>query len=465
MTKPIEIAVVGHTNAGKTSLLRTLTRKVDFGEVSEQPGTTRNPQSSDYRIDGVSVVKYWDTPGLEDSASLHHYLQEFQRQNDSVSGWINAFLNGPEAKKSFEQEAKVLRKMLDADAAIYVIDCRADILPKYRCEVQILTACAKPILPVLNFVRSAGSQAEKWRELLKANNLHVLMRFDAVAPFVGSEKQLYEYLGVVLEDHRHQFEIINKDIERQTSERRVASCRLLADLFVNVTAMRREIDKSDLADEAKKETFIQHFKRDVVTSVRTCIIDLLEVNAFRKDDAEIAIPSWQSGRWDSDVLNPDLLLDAGKRLGTGAAVGAAVGLAVDIALVGISLGAASAIGATLGGMASQGWGQVPRKIINLIRGIEELTLEDQAINTLLDNMVRLLIALEIRGHASTSKVELSPSLLPAAQVKINAMLETLDPARSDPVWEHRPGHARPSSKNREKLVRLVEVKLLGILNG
>ena len=32
----IEIAVVGHTNAGKTSLLRTLTRRRDFGEVSDR---------------------------------------------------------------------------------------------------------------------------------------------------------------------------------------------------------------------------------------------------------------------------------------------------------------------------------------------------------------------------------------------------------------------------------------------
>ena len=30
-------AVVGHTNTGKTSLLRTLTRDVGFGQVSDRP--------------------------------------------------------------------------------------------------------------------------------------------------------------------------------------------------------------------------------------------------------------------------------------------------------------------------------------------------------------------------------------------------------------------------------------------
>ena len=36
MTKPLKLAVVGHTNVGKTSLLRTLLRDRAFGEVSHR---------------------------------------------------------------------------------------------------------------------------------------------------------------------------------------------------------------------------------------------------------------------------------------------------------------------------------------------------------------------------------------------------------------------------------------------
>ncbi len=463
MSKPIQIAVVGHTNVGKTSLLRTLTRKVSFGEVSEQPGTTRHPQSVDFRIDGVSVIRYWDTPGMEDSASLHHFLQEFWRTDDSAAGWIRAFLKGPEASKSFEQEAKVLRKMIDVDAAIYVIDCRADILPKYKYEIQILSACAKPILPILNFVRSADSQEAKWQELLAVNHLHVMVRFDAVAPFVGSERKLYDYLSLVLEDHHEQFTLVTKDIELQASERRVASCRLLADLMVSIAAMRRRIDQADLAGDQKKTVFVQAFKRDLVTLVRTCIVDLLEVHAFRKDDAEFAIPSWESGRWESDVLNPDVLLNDGKRTGAGALVGGAVGFAVDLLLAGTSLGAASAIGATIGGVVSAGWGQVLHKVSNIFRGNKDLTLDDKALIDLICNMVRLVKAIEIRGHASMDKVEASSDPTPEAMTRIREVAEALKTARSDPKWERRIGNPRPNIKKREKLVRLIEGHLIGIL--
>ena len=51
MTGPLlRIAVVGHTNTGKTSLLRTLTRDVGFGEVSSRPATTRHVEASSLLI-------------------------------------------------------------------------------------------------------------------------------------------------------------------------------------------------------------------------------------------------------------------------------------------------------------------------------------------------------------------------------------------------------------------------------
>ena len=41
-TAPLTLAVVGHTNVGKTSLLRTLTRDVGFGAISHRPSTTQH---------------------------------------------------------------------------------------------------------------------------------------------------------------------------------------------------------------------------------------------------------------------------------------------------------------------------------------------------------------------------------------------------------------------------------------
>lgn len=58
----------------------------------------------------------------------------------------------------------MLRTLLEqADAAMMVIDTRGPVLPKFRAEIEILTWCAKPVMPVLNFVQAPNSRREEWR--------------------------------------------------------------------------------------------------------------------------------------------------------------------------------------------------------------------------------------------------------------------------------------------------------------
>src|SRR3546814_12776278 len=76
MNEPIlKIAVVGHTNTGKTSLLRTLTRDSSFGDVADSPGTKRHVEGARLRLDGRPALEWFDTPGWDDSIALLEYLE------------------------------------------------------------------------------------------------------------------------------------------------------------------------------------------------------------------------------------------------------------------------------------------------------------------------------------------------------------------------------------------------------
>src|SRR5690554_5228801 len=70
----LRLAVVGHTNTGKTSLLRTLSRNPDFGKVQDSPGTTRHVEGLRLLADGASAIELFDTPGMEDGMALLDYL-------------------------------------------------------------------------------------------------------------------------------------------------------------------------------------------------------------------------------------------------------------------------------------------------------------------------------------------------------------------------------------------------------
>lgn len=461
---PIDIAVVGHTNAGKTSLLRTLTRQARFGEVADRPGTTRHVQAIALQTDGQTLVRYFDTPGLEDSVALQYHLRQLPEALTSPQR-VRALLDGPEAHGVFEQEAKVLRQMLAADAAIYVIDCREPLLPKHRSEIEVLNTCARPIMPVLNFVRSAHSREREWREALAGHGLHAAVLFDAVAPFVGAERQLYEDLSVLMRQHQATLQTVLRDLERQTLERRAASAQLVADTLISAAAMRREIAPDTLADAQAKAAFVQTFRDELVASVRRCVHDLLQMHGFAPDDATLDVLPWTSERWASDLFNPETLAVVGRLLGKGAAAGAAVGFTLDLALAGLSLGAATALGAAIGGALSQGWGQAPRMLRNKLMGVEELTLDNSVLLLLADNLVHLCQVLQARGHAAQDTIELRMAPSGSYRQALLQLLEPLQPARAHPQWEQRAGQPRDHSPRREALGQRVAQQIIALLDA
>lgn len=447
---PIDIAVVGHTNAGKTSLLRTLTRQVHFGQVSDRPGTTRHVEAIGLDIGGRTVLRYFDTPGLEDSVALQYHLKQMP-ETLTPPERVRALLSGPEARGVFEQEAKVLRQMLASSAAIYVIDCREPLLPKYRSEIEVLNTCARPIMPVLNFVRSEHSREPEWRELLAAYGLHAAVLFDAVAPFVGAERQLYEDLSVLMRQHKTTLQAVLLDLDRQAAERRTACAQRVADTLISAAAMRREIPPETQADPRARQAFVEAFRGELVDGVRRCVHDLLQMHGFERDDARLEVLPWTQDRWASDLFNPETLATVGRLLGKGAAAGAAVGLTLDLALAGLSLGAATALGAAIGGAVGQGWGQAPRMVFNRIRGVEELTLDNDVLVVLADRLTHLCQVLQVRGHAAQDTIELRLAPSSSYRQALLGLLGALQQARAHPEWEHRSGQFRDHSRRREAL--------------
>ncbi|RID99504.1 GTPase/DUF3482 domain-containing protein [Simplicispira hankyongi] len=461
MSQPIEIAVVGHTNVGKTSLLRTLTRKQSFGEVSDRPGTTRHVERIDLHVDGRAAVRFFDTPGLEDAVALQHYMAGLPGDFANPVERVRAFLAGPEAHAAYEQEAKVLRKMLEVDAAVYVIDCRQDVLPKYRSEIELLCACARPVMPVLNFIAASGARADGWRDVLAGFNLHVWMQFDAVAPFVGAERQLFQDLCVLLRPRQAELQAVVAELDRQAQARRVAAATLVARLLVHAAAQRRAVPRAELEAPAGREQAVAQFRKSLAGHTQQVVQAILGVYGFRPDEADLALSPWTSGRWQADLFHPQTLQDAGRKLGTGAAVGAAVGLAADVALAGMSLGAATALGAAVGGVVSQGWSQLPRKLRHKLQGVEELTLEDAVLLGLADSLLRLVRALERRGHAATARLAIAAQS--GDQTELQAVVQALAPARGFPEVAKASALAASPDARREALGQRIASLLLQAL--
>lgn len=428
-SRAIKLAVVGHTNVGKTSLLRTLTGDVSFGEVSHRPSTTRHVEGARLSVDGEALVELYDTPGLEDAIALLDYLERLDRPGERLDGpaRLARFLEGSEARQRFEQEAKVMRQLLDSDAGLYVIDAREPVLAKYRDELAVLASCGKPLLPVLNFVSAQQHREPEWREALSRLGLHALVRFDSVAPPEDGGRRLYESLALLLESARPRLERLIDDQEKQRTAKRHSAARLIAELLIDCAACRRSVETT--ADQEQQA--VEALRKAVRQREQQCVEALLKLYAFRKDDVSSSDLPLMDGRWGDDLFNPETLKLMGVRVGGGVAAGAAAGAGVDLMVGGVTLGAAALVGAIAGGALSTARSYGGR-LLGKFKGRRELTVDDAVLRLLALRQRHLLLALGVRGHAALHSIELTtPQDKTWRKGKIP---EPLSRARAHPQW-------------------------------
>ncbi|WP_144935504.1 GTPase/DUF3482 domain-containing protein [Pseudomonas alabamensis] len=429
MTEPLKLAVVGHTNVGKTSLLRTLTRDVGFGEVSHRPSTTRHVEGARLSVDGQALMELYDTPGLEDAIALLDYLERLDRPGERLDGpsRVERFLEGSEARQRFEQEAKVLRQLLASDAGLYVIDAREPVLAKYRDELEVLANCGKPLLPVLNFVASPTHREPQWREALARLGLHALVRFDSVAPPEDGERRLYESLALLLESARPVLQRLIDDQQAQRLARQQAGKRLIAELLLDCAACRRSV----VAEPAAEAAAIEALRQTVRQREQHCVEALLRLYAFRREDATAHDLPLLDGRWGDDLFNPETLRVLGVRVGSGVAAGAAAGAGVDLLMGGLTLGAAALAGAVAGG-ALQTARNYGSRLMGKFKGARELTVHDDVLRLLALRQQQLMVALDHRGHAAQGSVQLDA--LDEQTWRKGRLPEPLLKARAHPRW-------------------------------
>ncbi|KMY01263.1 GTPase SAR1 [Pseudomonas syringae KCTC 12500] len=445
--RAIRLAVVGHTNVGKTSLLRTLTGDVSFGEVSHRPSTTRHVEGARLSVDGEALVELYDTPGLEDAIALLDYLERLDRPGERLDGpaRLTRFLEGSEARQRFEQEAKVMRQLLDSDAGLYVIDAREPVLAKYRDELAVLASCGKPLLPVLNFVSAQQHREPEWREALSRLGLHALVRFDSVAPPEDGGRRLYESLALLLESARPRLERLIDDQEKQRTAKRHSAARLIAELLIDCAACRRSVETT--ADQEQQA--VEALRKAVRQREQQCVEALLKLYAFRKDDVSSSDLPLMDGRWGDDLFNPETLKLMGVRVGGGVAAGAAAGAGVDLMVGGVTLGAAALVGAIAGGALSTARSYGGR-LLGKLKGRRELTVDDAVLRLLALRQRHLLLALGVRGHAALHSIELTtPQDKTWRKGKIP---EPLSRARAHPQWSTLNPQPKPNQAERQEAI-------------
>ena len=426
----INVAVVGHTNAGKTSLIRTLLRDDQFGDIDEAAGTTRYVEKSTVFAGDDAVLNLFDTPGFEDSSALLQALEELSKTAEAKlpTDLLRAFITRAEDFPDFEQEIKVLRQSLNSDVLLYIIDVREPLLGKYSDEVEILSKAGKPILPVFNFIAGNSEALMRWREQMAQFNLHAALEFDTVAFDFEAEKRLYQKLQSLLEQHYDTLQALI-DYRQEVWKNLVhAAAQRIFQLLTEVACYRREVaGKGGISDA--DVTSMQNFVRE---AEQLALRDLLTIFAFTQLDVDLQQLAVRDGQWELDIFSPRMLKDFGLNAGATALKGAAAGAGIDLMVGGMSLGAATMLGAALGA----GWATLRRyqqELVAAWHGHKWLCVDDDTVSLLYLRQRKLLHTLTQRGHAAQNNIQLSDNgehALPKQWHKVVMVL------RQNPEWQH-----------------------------
>lgn len=426
----IKVAVVGHTNTGKTSLIRTLLRDQRFGKIEDAAGTTRHVEKTAIYSGNSEALTLFDTPGFEDSSALLQVLEEFEKTQPALSpnALLRLFVAKLDQYPEFDQEIKVLRQSLNCDVLLYIIDVREPLLGKYRDEVEILSKAGKPIIPVFNFTAGQDAALTRWRDQMSQFNLHAALEFDTVAFEFEAEKRLYQKLQSLLESHYESLQSLIDYRQQVWQKLNQAGARRIFQLIVEVACYRQEVAGNG-ADSSAGIEVMQGFVRK---AERSAVKDLLKIFAFSQADIDLQQIAVQDGVWKLDIFSPVAMKEFGLSAGATALKGAAAGAGIDLMVGGLSMGA----GAALGGVLGAGWATARRykqELKAAIKGNKWLCVGDHTISLLYLRQQQLLQALTQRGHAAQNTLQVSAvehHKLPKRWPKVINVL------RQRPGWQH-----------------------------
>ncbi|RTE87188.1 MULTISPECIES: DUF3482 domain-containing protein [Gammaproteobacteria] len=396
----VDICVVGHTNAGKTSLLRTLLRQKDFGVVAAMPSTTRDVVGTETKAPSAKTLKWHDTPGLEESRELYDVMRNGTPEDlkHDGPGQVNYFLQQEKLVTRFSQESKVLKQLMQSHAALVVIDTRSSVLEKLLDELSILKLSGIPLIPVLNF-STIKDDVKRWEEALRKMSIHNFVVFDTVRTPPSAEEELFEQLASVLPKFKEDFKA-HLEYRRQAQVSRVSESLLhVADLIAEVGTLY------EIAEKNKQSSIQTELEKQVQSFESKYTLKILDIFGFTASDARLAALPMMKGHWDDNVFDPSTWSKFGKSVAATTATGGAVGLSIDVMTGGLSLGLGTLIGGALG-VAYESAGAFGERVKAKIAGKQLFTVDKAVLEIITTRAMLLINALQKRGLAAQQSVEI-----------------------------------------------------------
>jgi hypothetical protein len=380
----IDITLISHTNAGKTTLARTLLGR-DIGEVRDAPHVTEVAEVHPLlETNAGDVLRLTDTPGFGDTVRLLQRL----RINDNPIGWLLREVWDRYRDRPLWCNQQAVRAAREAtDVVLYLVNAAEDprdagyVVP----EMQVLGWVGKPIVVLLNQMGAPGTAADeqadidRWQNHLAPHGIVAdVLVFDAFARCWVQERVLLDAVGRHLQpDKLPGYQRLLASWTERNVERFRVSMQILSGALAAAAADVEPIDEGEKT-AAQRVLLAVGVGRDRSEARRTAAMTALATRldaSTRQATEQLITRHGLHGHATQAVLQR--LREnyaAGERLDEGRAAlwgsivtGALTGLKADVVAGGLTLGAGMLVGGVIGGLTGVG----------VARGYNKLTGSEQ----------------------------------------------------------------------------------------
>ncbi len=398
-TQPVavELALISHTNSGKTTLARTLLAR-DIGVVRDAPHVTEFATSHVLlRTPAGDELRLWDTPGFGDSARLVSRL----RTADNPIGWLLREVWDRFRDRPFWCSQQAIRAARDSsDVVLYLVNAaeKPQDAGYLEAEIQVLRWLDKPVLILLNQMGpprpSSDERAEqaRWRDHFDKLGYHCdVLTLDAFARCWVQEGELLAAVAARLPAvKRVGFERLRLQWTERSIERYEASMQQLAAQMARAACDSEPVDVGDASIGARVLVTLGLRGQDGARNAATAALAQRLDEGIRASTEALIELHQLEGSAGATVLDrvqrayaiQEPIPEGRAALFGGVLTGALTGLKADLATGGLSMGTGMLVGALVGGLGGAG----------LARGINRLTGSEQVLlswpDEFLDGLMR-----------------------------------------------------------------------------
>ncbi len=250
----VTLSLISHTNAGKTTLARTLLRR-DVGEVRDAAHVTLQNESFILLEQDARLLQLWDTPGFGDSARL---LKRLRRERNPVLWFLSQTWDRLTDRPLWCSQQALRNVRDEADVVLYLVNATEppEIAAYIRPEMEVLAWVGKPVLVLLNQTGPARAPTEEeaettsWRQWLREfEHVREVLSLDAFARCWVQEDQLMETLTPLLpEAKKEAFKHLKKAWRSRNLQVFQQSARCLAELLTAAVLDGAEVRSETLLE-------------------------------------------------------------------------------------------------------------------------------------------------------------------------------------------------------------------------